>query len=223
MHRRLLADVIAVGTPYPLVLTGGYAVQAHGLVDRVSRDLDVATDTSAQLSDVASSLRAGLEARGWHIAQLELDALSARFMVTDPATCEDCEVDILKQTMSGAPLQTVYGPVLPVEDVIAAKMVALAERGVARDLIDAHAASARWSHTELEEYGQRHAWGGFDLADLRARLEGAEWMDDREFIDYGLDETQIAGLRRWAQEWADDIGERLAEEAPYEEPPSEEE
>ncbi|MEU1503218.1 hypothetical protein [Streptomyces sp. NPDC005732] len=36
LHRRLLADVLAIGTPYPLVITGGYAVQAHGLVDRLT-------------------------------------------------------------------------------------------------------------------------------------------------------------------------------------------
>lgn len=44
LHRRLLADVLAIGTPYPLIITGGYAVQAHGLVDRLSQDLDVATE-----------------------------------------------------------------------------------------------------------------------------------------------------------------------------------
>ncbi len=35
LHRRPLSDVLAIGTPYPLVVTGGYAVQAHGLVDRL--------------------------------------------------------------------------------------------------------------------------------------------------------------------------------------------
>ncbi|MGW2507749.1 nucleotidyl transferase AbiEii/AbiGii toxin family protein, partial [Streptomyces sp. NPDC001588] len=39
LHRRLLADVLAVGSPYPLVITGGYAVQVHGLVDRLSQDV----------------------------------------------------------------------------------------------------------------------------------------------------------------------------------------
>ncbi|MET9306223.1 nucleotidyl transferase AbiEii/AbiGii toxin family protein [Streptomyces cellulosae] len=46
LHTRLLADVIAVGSPYPLVLTGGYAVRAHRLVNRPSQDLDVATEKS---------------------------------------------------------------------------------------------------------------------------------------------------------------------------------
>lgn len=26
LHKRLLADVITLGSPYPLVLTGGYAI-----------------------------------------------------------------------------------------------------------------------------------------------------------------------------------------------------
>ncbi|MFE6165253.1 hypothetical protein ACFQ7F_40805 [Streptomyces sp. NPDC056486] len=29
LHAQLLKDVLALGSPYPLVLTGGYAVQAH--------------------------------------------------------------------------------------------------------------------------------------------------------------------------------------------------
>jgi hypothetical protein len=43
---RLLADAIALGTPYPLVLTGGYAMRAHRLVNRPGQDLDVATITA---------------------------------------------------------------------------------------------------------------------------------------------------------------------------------
>lgn len=47
LHTRLRADVIALGSPYPLVLTGGYAVRAHRLVNRPSQDLDVATENPA--------------------------------------------------------------------------------------------------------------------------------------------------------------------------------
>jgi hypothetical protein len=45
LHRRLLRDVLEIGNTFPLVITGGYAVQAHGLVDRLSRDIDVATNS----------------------------------------------------------------------------------------------------------------------------------------------------------------------------------
>ncbi|MEV4439193.1 nucleotidyl transferase AbiEii/AbiGii toxin family protein [Streptomyces sp. NPDC049577] len=222
LHRRLLTDLMDVGSPYPLVLTGGYAVQAHGLVDRLSSDLDLATEAPARMDAIVSSVRDGLQARGWLVSDIEIEALSARLLVTDAVSGEECEVDILKETMWRPPLQSEYGPVLAVEDVVGTKMRALANRGLPRDLIDVHGASERWSRTELEEFGRRHAWDEFDLTDLQVRLSNAEWLDDSEFAAYGLDEAAITDLRRWAQEWADDIGERLAEEAPYEEPDQDE-
>ncbi|GAA2619159.1 hypothetical protein GCM10010307_01550 [Streptomyces vastus] len=145
LHARLLADVIALGSPYPLVLTGGYAVRAHRLVNRPSQDLDVATENPAPMADIAATLRAGLEARGWKVHALETAPLSARFTVADPATGQECEVDILKEIFWRPVAQSPYGPVLAEEDVIGTKVRALADRGAPRDLIDVFAASHRWT------------------------------------------------------------------------------
>ncbi|MEU0402744.1 nucleotidyl transferase AbiEii/AbiGii toxin family protein [Streptomyces sp. NPDC006197] len=216
LHRRLLADVLAAGDVYPLVLTGGYAVQAHGLVNRVSQDLDVATENSEPMESIATTVRTELEHRGWAVRALETDPLSARLIVTDPTSGEECEVDLLKEVLWRPPVTTEHGLVLSLEDVVGTKVRALADRGLARDLIDVRAASGRWSHTELEELGRRHARGTFDLTDLQSRLAGADWIDDTEFAAYGLDEQSIGELRQWAQAWADDIAERLLE---LEEPP----
>ncbi|MET8441974.1 MULTISPECIES: nucleotidyl transferase AbiEii/AbiGii toxin family protein [Streptomyces] len=217
LHRRLLADVLAVGGAYPLALTGGYAVQAHGLVNRLSQDLDVATENPEPMEDIATAVRTGLEQRGWSVEALEAEPLSARLIVTDPASHEECEVDILKEALWRPPVPTVHGLVLSLEDVVGTKVRALADRGLARDLIDVQAATGRWNPVELEELGRRHARDSFDLSELQARLCGADWIDDTEFAAYGLDEKAIAGLRQWAQTWADDIGERLHElESPHE-------
>lgn len=188
LHRRLLADVLSVGDAYPLALTGGYAVQAHGLVDRLSQDLDVATENPDRMENIAATVRAGLEERGWHVKALETDSLSARLIVTDPSSGEECEVDILKEALWRPPVQTEHGLVLSLEDVVGTKVRALADRGLARDLIDVRAATDRWSHTELEELGRRHARDTFDLTDLQARLAGADWIDDTEFATYRLNE-----------------------------------
>lgn len=51
LHRRLHVDALAVGGAYPLALTDGYAVQAHGLVDRLSQDLDVATENRDRMEE----------------------------------------------------------------------------------------------------------------------------------------------------------------------------
>lgn len=162
LHARLLADVIALGSPYPLVLTGGYAVRAHRLVNRPSQDLDVATESPAPMADIAATLRSGLETRGWQVKALETAPLSARFTVSDPDTGQECEVDILKEVFWRPIAQSPYGPVLAEEDVIGTKVRALADRGAPRDLIDVFAASRRWSTADLEEFGRRHARGRFE-------------------------------------------------------------
>jgi hypothetical protein len=213
LHARLLADVIALGSPYPLVLTGGYAVRAHRLVSRPSQGLDVATENPAPMADIATAVHEGLQERGWRVRSLETAPLSARFTVSDPATGQECEVDILKEIFWGPVAHTAYGPVLAEEDVIGTKVRALADRGAPRDLIDVFAASRRWNNVDLEEFGRRHARGRFEQEDLQANLAGAEWTDDEAFAAYGLDDLAIGALRAWAAEWADDLAARLLEEA----------
>ncbi|AQW55857.1 hypothetical protein SHXM_09320 [Streptomyces hygroscopicus] len=125
LHRRLLSDVLAIGTPYPLGITGGYAVQAHGLVDRLSQDLDVATENPAPMAEITRTLIAGLAERGWQVTEVGVDPLSGRLVVTDPASGEQCEADILKEAFWRPPTVTEYGPVLPLDDVIGTKVRAL--------------------------------------------------------------------------------------------------
>lgn len=212
LHRRLLTDVLALGSPYPLVLTGGYAVRAHRLVNRPSQDLDVATQSPEPMADIAVTLRTGLEAQGWQVRQLEIAPLSARFTVSDPDTGQECEVDVLKEIFWRPVAHSSYGPVLAEEDVIGTKVRALGDRGAPRDLIDVFAASRRWSMTDLEEFGRRHARGRFEREDLQANLAGAEWTDDEAFAAYGLDESTIAALRSWAVQWADELAARLLQD-----------
>jgi predicted nucleotidyltransferase component of viral defense system len=212
LHERLLADILDLGSPYPLVLTGGYAVQAHGLVERFSRDLDVATENPAPMQEIVASLTAGLGARGWRTTHVQTDPLSGRFLVTDPDTGEECEVDVLKEAFWAPPAQTPYGPVLSLDDVIGTKVRALADRGTVRDLIDVQAASRHRSTADLESLGRRRAHDEFSLEDLRDRLIGADWYEDEDYTAYGLTVRQIEELKAWALEWAEDLGARIHDE-----------
>ncbi|MFM9695500.1 nucleotidyl transferase AbiEii/AbiGii toxin family protein [Streptomyces europaeiscabiei] len=212
LHERLLADILDLGSPYPLVLTGGYAVQAHGLVERFSRDLDVATENPAPMDEIIASLTAGLTARGWRTTHVQTDPLNGRFLVTDPDTGEECEVDVLKEAFWAPPAQTPYGPVLSLDDVIGTKVRALADRGTVRDLIDVQAASRHRSTADLESLGRRRAHGEFSFEDLRDRLTGADWYEDEDYAAYGLTPRQIEELKMWALEWAEDLGARIHDE-----------
>ncbi|MEV8595211.1 nucleotidyl transferase AbiEii/AbiGii toxin family protein [Streptomyces sp. NPDC052012] len=211
VHERLRGDLLAVGAPYGLVLAGGDAVRAHGLVERFSRGVDVATEDASAMGEIVDGVRAGLEARGWVVRGAEVDPLAARLVVRDPAGGEECCVDLRKEVLWRPPVMTEAGPTLSLEDLVGTKVRALADRGLPRDLVDVHAAADRWSHLELEELGRRHAPETFDLTELQLRLTGTDWLDDTEFRTHGLDYTALENLRRWAQEWADDIAERLLE------------
>ncbi|MFJ6562935.1 hypothetical protein ACIQMV_24305 [Streptomyces sp. NPDC091412] len=213
VRRRLLGDLLAVGAPYGLALAGGDAVRAHGLVDRPGRDVDVATESPVGTGDIVAAVRAGLEERGWRVRTSGTEPLAARLVIDGPeaGAGEEYSVQVLKEVL-WRPLEAgEFGPVLSVEDLVGTRVRALAGQGLAPDLVDVHAAADRWSHPELEEFGRRHAGDVLDLTDLQTRLVGAAWIDDREFAACGLDDRAVAELRRWAQEWADDIGERLAE------------
>jgi hypothetical protein len=210
MHQRLMHDVVEIGNDLPLVLMGGYAVQAHNLVDRMSHDIDMATDSDIPMAEIVTLVTGQLHERGWDMRVIGIDALGARMMATDPVSGEQCELDILKEAFGQPPEVTEYGPVLALDDVIGTKMRALAGRGLPRDLIDIQAAAHLRTHTELESLYRRHAREGeFSLEGLKDRLDGADWYDDQAFAEYGLTTDQITALRAWAQAWSDNISRRL--------------
>ncbi|MEG8281123.1 hypothetical protein [Streptomyces sp. AHA2] len=208
---RLVGDVLAVGEAYGLVLAGGYGMVAHGLAGRGGVEVDVATEHPAGMDDIAGAVRTGLVARGWLVRTLESDPLSASFLVTDAVTGQECGVSLRKEVLWRPPVPTGLGPALSLEDLAGIRVRDLADHGLARDLVHVHAVSSRWSHPELEELARRHAPDTFDPTDLQARLTGTDWLDDRAFVAEGVEPEDVAGLRRWAQEWADDIAERLIE------------
>ncbi|MFJ3231455.1 hypothetical protein [Streptomyces sp. NPDC086787] len=212
LHRRLVSDVVGAGGPYALVLAGGYALRAHGLVRRPHANVDFATESPEPVERIAGTVGAALEARGRHVGVGAVTALTAQLTVTDPPTGGECELVLHKETFWQPAELTEDGPVLSLEDAVGTKIRALYDRGSAVDLIDAQAAANRFALPELEELGRRHALDPFDLPTLQSRLTGTDFYADRDFTRHGLDEPAITALRAWAQHWSDDIAERLLED-----------
>ncbi|MEV8556329.1 nucleotidyl transferase AbiEii/AbiGii toxin family protein [Streptomyces sp. NPDC051917] len=211
-HRRLLADIVTAGSPYALVLAGGYALQAYGLLQRPHANIDFATESTETMDAMARAVGVTLEARGRQVRAAAVTALTAQLTVTDPPTGEPCDLALHKEAFWQPPALTGYGPALSLEDAVGTKIRALYDRGAAVDLIDARAAAARFSLPDLEELGRRHAHDPFDLPTLQSRLTGTDFYSDLDFVRYGLDEAEVTGLRAWAQQWSDDIAERLLED-----------
>ncbi|MEU3841425.1 hypothetical protein AB0E88_15505 [Streptomyces sp. NPDC028635] len=211
-HHRLLEDVVTAGTPHGLVLAGGYALQAHGLLTRPHADVDLATQSPDPMDRIAGDVRTALEARGRQVRTVSVTPLTAQLTVTDPPTGEECALALHKEAFWHPPVLSEAGPALSLEDAVGTKIRALYDRGAAVDLIDARAAAARFGFPDLEELGRRHAHDPFDLPTLQSRLTGTDWYPDSAFTAYGLPAEEIAALRAWAQQWSDDIAERLLED-----------
>jgi hypothetical protein len=86
-HERLARVGLAAAGRYGFCLAGGYAVQAHGFVDRLSKDVDLFTSTSAAadfpaaLVDVIAAYRGD----GLQVAVEREGPTFARLAVSDRA------------------------------------------------------------------------------------------------------------------------------------------
>ncbi|WP_329411850.1 hypothetical protein OG802_18365 [Streptomyces sp. NBC_00704] len=217
-HLRLLAEIFAMPGPATAwVLAGGYALEAHGLLRRPHDNVDLATESTRPMPELAEALASALTAQGRHEATpQDMDPLSARLAarlaVRDRETGVALRLALHKETFWSPPVPTPCGPALSPHDAVGTKIRALYDRGLAVDLIDARAAHALFGYPGLEEAARRHARDDFDLPTLQARLEGTDHYPDSAFTQYGLVEPDIADLRAWAQAWSTDIAERLLEE-----------
>jgi len=142
-HQQLARIAFDAGDELGLVLAGGYAVSAHQLTDRPSRDLDFATAAPMNLPDVAARLSAAYQRAGYRIVQVESTSRMARLEVSDGRR------DLLKEAI-GPPVQLEIGPVLTLDDAVGLKMRALHDRAAHRDFIDVYAAATRGGYTPAD-------------------------------------------------------------------------
>lgn len=210
-HRRLIEAGLDLCEEYGLFLAGGYAMKAHGLVDRPSKDIDFATEHPLPVERLTERIVAGYRAKGFEVEATPGNHRFARLLVTDPLTGEACEVDLMKAVLRVTPIVVDSCPVLGFDDAIGLKMRAVHDRGIARDLIDAAALAGEYTFERLEWLCRSHE-PDFSLHRLASRLEAAEFIDDREFEDYGLSPDEVRRVKRFAAEWAQDIHLRLMEE-----------
>jgi hypothetical protein len=84
------------------VLAGGYAVRAHGLVNRPSKDVDFATDSFRPLDEITDVLADAYRAHGFEVEKARGTPPMARLDVTDPSTGQTCAVDLMKMALQRA-------------------------------------------------------------------------------------------------------------------------
>ncbi|HEX4813947.1 MAG TPA: hypothetical protein VFV66_14470, partial [Nonomuraea sp.] len=149
-HERVLRAVAPVCARYGLALAGGYAFRAHGLTDRPSTDLDLATAMETPLPDVAGGVVGAFQSAGLRARVIEVTPRFGRLRVEAAHTGETCGVDLLREALQRRPVA--YGGlrVVALDDAVGLTMRAVHERSLASDIIDIASVAHLYSCRALE-------------------------------------------------------------------------
>jgi hypothetical protein len=128
-----LAEIgLRVASQYGFALAGGYAVQAHGILDRPSEDIDLFTawERRDEFAAAVDAVVAAYRADDYAVAVTQQFDTFARLAVTDPALPEHpYKVELAANWRALPPVMMDVGPVLHVDDVVAGEDVRLVYPG----------------------------------------------------------------------------------------------
>ena len=118
--------------PFGFALGGGQALQAHKIVDRLSRDLDNYSESlDPQIYENAEhAVVTSMTGHGYTTAVMLRDSWFRQIIVTDPATNEEVGIDLGYDFRKNPPVFiTGIGPVLDIHDVVTGKVCARSSTG----------------------------------------------------------------------------------------------
>jgi hypothetical protein len=207
-HERLARLALEAAADYGFCLAGGYAVQAHGFVDRVSKDVDLFTTMAAAVDFPAAqtAVVTALEADGLTVVVEREGATFARLAVTDPSSGETSTLELGVDWRAFPPVQLAIGPVLHPVDAAANKLCALFGRAAVRDYIDVHGVleDGRYTGPELLAMAAEHD-PGFDPAMFAEALQAVTRLPAAAFEPYKLTADEVEALCVSLLAWAEEI------------------
>jgi len=202
-HEQLARVALDAAGSFGFALAGGYAVQAHGFLDRMSADVDLFAEASAE-SDIAQALDAVIAAYQREGLQVETEVRSASFARLEVrSVAESAKVEPGLDWRKNKPVRLAVGPVLHADDAVANKVCALFGRAEVRDYVDVDAilTSGRYAEDELLDLAADHD-PGFDQARFAAALAAIDRLPDSLFQPYGMNSKDTAALRKRMHAWA---------------------
>ena len=207
-HQRLTRVALAAAGQYGFCLAGGYAVAAHGFVNRRSEDVDLFTTMAAERDFPAAVEAVVLALKNDGLdATITLNAGTfARVEVSDLATGEKTKLELGVDWRAHPPTRLEIGRTrFPGcrRDAVANKMCALFGRAEMRDYIDVDGvlSSGRYRLDELLRLAADHD-PGFDATMFAEALAAARRLADSAFVPYGLTEAEAAALRERLVGWS---------------------
>ncbi|MGH3248358.1 MAG: nucleotidyl transferase AbiEii/AbiGii toxin family protein [Trebonia sp.] len=207
LHERLARLALDAAGSYGFALAGGYAIQAHGFLNRMSSDVDIFASSRAELEfeQAVDAVIAAYRAAGLEVEVEVRNSPFARLSV-------DCEGDRAKVELGvdwreNEPVRLAIGPVLHADDAVANKVCALFGRAEVRDYVDVDAilASGRYTEDGLLDLALSHD-PGFDRSWFVEALKAIDRLPESLFRPYGLTASEVSALKKRMNDWATRIG-----------------
>ena len=207
-HERLARIALDAAADYGFCLAGGYAVQAHGFVDRTSKDVDLFTTVAAaaEFPAAQAAVAAALRAEGLDVTVEREGATFARLTVSEPASGETSTLELGVDWRAYPPVLLVVGPVLHPIDAVANKLCALFGRAAVRDYIDIYGVlkDGRYTGPELLQMAAEHD-PGFDPVMFAEALRAVTRLPASAFEPYKLTADQVEAMYVKLLVWAEEI------------------
>lgn len=191
---------------FGFALAGGYAVQAAGLLQRPSEDIDLFTawERRHEFEQAVAAIIDAYRADGLVVDAERRHDTFTRLTVTDGELTAKVELGV--DLRANEPVLISVGPVLHPDDAVSNKMGALYDRAFARDFIDVDAAiqSGRYDRGSLLALAER-ADITFDRTTFADALAQAQLLDDDDFAQYGIAGDNLLRLREGFATWRTDL------------------
>lgn len=210
IHLDVARIALRASGKYGFALAGGNALMAHGLVDRLTTDVDLFTDCEHGVEAAAAEVEESLRAAGYVVERQDKTAGLAdifpgmgeglgEWLVTRPGG-ERALLQMSFFERSRPVVMMDVGPVMDVEDLVGWKTVALASRAQGRDFIDVAAVLAEWTPAQLIEIARRLD-PGMTMRDFRSAGRRLDRMPDAVLVQSGLPRGAIPVLRKRFASW----------------------
>jgi hypothetical protein len=206
-HEQLARVALGAAGSFGFALAGGYAVQAHGFLNRMSADVDLFAEASAKF-DFSEAVSAVVSAYQRDGLEVQIEVLAGSFARLNVTSASDsAKVELGLDWRKNKPIGLAVGPVLHADDAVANKVCALFGRAEVRDYVDVDAivSSGRYTEDELLDLAADHD-PGFDRSWFAEALSAIDRLPDRLFQPYDLNLEDTAALKDRMRSWAQRIG-----------------
>ncbi|RAY14582.1 hypothetical protein DPM19_12480 [Actinomadura craniellae] len=207
LHERVTRIGLAATGEYGFALAGGYAVQAHGFLDRMSEDVDLFTVNEArtQFQEAVTAAIDAYRREGFGVETALAGDGFVRLLLTSPDG-RSVKVELGIDWRAHAPVTLAVGPVLHPDDAVGNKVAALYGRAEVRDFVDVEAIlrSGRYTTQDLLRLATT-ADPGFEPDMFLLALNALDRLPDQAFTVHGLSPIRTHELRQRFKAWAAEI------------------